>query len=109
MLSGKLAKAERGDLAIPLPIGYVRPSGEVTLDPGEQARHVVRLVFGTFARLGTLKAVPRYLVEHQVQLLVRARSGPVKGKIQWPRPNGRTLQIMPHSPVYAGYCTYGRR
>ncbi len=29
MLSGKLAKAERGDLAIPLPIGYVRrPSGE---------------------------------------------------------------------------------
>jgi DNA invertase Pin-like site-specific DNA recombinase len=40
MLSGKLAKAERGELAIPLPIGYVRrPSGEVILDPDEQARH----------------------------------------------------------------------
>ena len=46
MLSGKLAKAERGELAIPLPIGYVRrPSGEVVLDPDEQAQHVVRLVF----------------------------------------------------------------
>src|SRR5215472_2020836 len=34
MLSGKLAKAERGELAIPLPIGYLRrPSGEVILDP----------------------------------------------------------------------------
>ena len=57
MLSGKLAKAERGELAVPLPIGYVRrPSGEVVLDPDEQAQHVVRLVFSTFRRLGTLNA-----------------------------------------------------
>ena len=53
MLSGKLAKAERGELAVPLPIGYVRrPSGEVILDPDEQAQHVVRLVFGAFAPAG---------------------------------------------------------
>jgi hypothetical protein len=33
MLSGKLAKAERGELAIASPIRYVRrPSGEVVLD-----------------------------------------------------------------------------
>ena len=53
MLSGKLAKAERGELAIPLPIGYVRrPSGEAVLDPDEQAQHVVRLVFGAFRAAG---------------------------------------------------------
>jgi DNA invertase Pin-like site-specific DNA recombinase len=110
MLSGKLAKAERGELAIPLPIGYVRrPSGEVILDPDEQARHVVGLVFGTFARLGTLNAVLRYLVEHQVQLPVRVHSGPAKGEIEWRRPNRETLQIMLHNPVYAGYYAYGRR
>ncbi len=110
MLSGKLAKAERGELAIPLPIGYVRrPSGEVVLDPDEQAQHVVRLVFSTFARLGTLNAVLRYLVDHQVQLPVRAHSGPGKGEIQWRRPNRETLQIMLHNPVYAGYYAYGRR
>ena len=81
MLSGKLAKAERGELAVPLPIGYVRrPSGEVILDPDEQAQHVVRLVFGTFARLGTLNAVLRYLVEHEVQLPVRVHAGPVEGR-----------------------------
>ena len=63
MLSGKLAKAERGELAVPLPIGYARrPSGEVILDPDEQAQHVVRLVFGAFRRLGTLNSVLRYLV-----------------------------------------------
>ena len=110
MLSGKLAKAERGELAIPLPIGYVRrPSGEVVLDPDEQAQHVVRLVFDTFARLGTLSAVLRYLAGHQVQLPVRAHSGPAKGEIEWRRPNRETLQIMLHNPVYAGYYAYGRR
>ena len=110
MLSGKLAKAERGELAIPLPIGYVRrPSGEVILDPDEQARHVVRLVFSTFARLGTLNAVLRYLAGHQVQLPVRVHCGPAKGEIEWRRPNRETLQIMLHNPVYAGYYAYGRR
>jgi DNA invertase Pin-like site-specific DNA recombinase len=110
MLSGKLAKAERGELAIPLPIGYLRrPSGEVVLDPDEQAQHVVRLIFDTFARLGTLNAVLRYLAGHQVQLPVRAHSGPAKGEIEWRRPNRETLQIMLHNPVYAGYYAYGRR
>ncbi len=110
MLSGKLAKAERGELAVPLPIGYVRrPSGEVILDPDEQAQHVVRLVFGTFARLGTLNGILRYLVDQQVQLPVRVHAGPSKGEIEWRRPTRETLQIMLHNPVYAGYYAYGRR
>jgi DNA invertase Pin-like site-specific DNA recombinase len=110
MLSGKLAKAERGELAIPLPMGYVRrPSGEAVLDPDEQAQHVIRLVFGTFARRGTLNGVLRYLVDHQVQLPVRVHAGPSKGEIEWRRPNRETLQIMLHNPVYAGYYAYGRR
>jgi len=110
MLSGKLAKAERGELAIPLPIGYLRrPSGEVVLDPDEQAQHVVRLVFGTFRRLGTLNGVLRYLVDQEVQLPVRVHAGPSKGEIEWRRPTRETLQIMLHNPVYAGYYAYGRR
>src|SRR5258707_7480764 len=73
MLSGKLAKAERGELAVPLPIGYARRlSGEVVLDPDEQAQHVVRLVFSAFPRLGTLYSVLRYLGRERGQL-----AGPV--------------------------------
>src|SRR5260370_20344568 len=110
MLSGRLAKAERGELAIPLPIGYVRrPSGEVVLDPDEQARHVVRLIFDTFARLGTLNGVLRYLAGHQIQLPVRARGGLAKGEIEWRRPTRETLQIMLHNPAYAGYYAYRPR
>jgi hypothetical protein len=110
MLSGRLAKAERGELAIPLPIGYVRrPSGEVMLDPDEQAQHVVRLVFSTFRRLGTLNGVLRYLAGQEIQLPVRVHSGPSRGEIEWRRPTRETLQIMLHNPVYAGYYAYGRR
>ena len=110
MLAGKLAKAERGELSFQLPIGYVRrPSGEAVFDPDEQAQHVVRLIFSSFARLGTLHAVLRHLVDNRIQLPVRARSGPAKGELEWRRPNRETLQIMLHNPIYAGYYAYGRR
>jgi hypothetical protein len=110
MLSGKLAKAERGELAIPLPIGYVRrPSGEAVLDPDEQAQHVVRLVFSMFRRLGTLNGLLRYLAGQEIQLPVRVHCGPSKGELEWRRPTRETLQVMLHNPVYAGYYAYGRR
>jgi DNA invertase Pin-like site-specific DNA recombinase len=110
MLSGKLAKARRGELAIALPIGYVRKSsGEAALDPDEQAQTVVRLVFARFTDLGTLHGVLRWLVEHGVELPVRTRSGPDKGELTWQRPNRETLQNMLHNPAYAGIYAYGRR
>ncbi|MCX4403485.1 MULTISPECIES: recombinase family protein [unclassified Streptomyces] len=110
MQTGRVNKARRGELAVPLPIGYVRrPSGEAVLDPDEQAQSVVRLVFAKFAELGTLHAVLRWLVEHGIELPVRLRRGPDKGELEWRRPNRMTLQCMLHSPVYAGIYAYGRR
>src|SRR5918994_1658959 len=77
MLAGRLAKARRGELALPLPAGYARlASGEVAFDPDEQAQAVVRLIFRLFAELGTLGAVLRWLVDHGVRVGVRVREGP---------------------------------
>src|SRR5919202_1757799 len=110
MLAGKQAKARRGELAIPLPTGYVRrPSGEATLDPDEQVQTVVRLIFAKFAELGTLHGVLRWLVDHDVQLGMRLHAGPDKGELVWRRPNRMTLQNILHSPIYAGSYAYGRR
>ncbi len=110
MQAGRLHKARRGELAIPLPTGYVRrPSGEAALDPDEQVQTVVRLVFSKFAELGTLHAVLRWMVDHGVELGIRLRSGPDKGELVWRRPNRMTLQCILHSPVYAGIYAYGRR
>lgn len=110
MMGGRLAKARRGELALPVPIGYVRrPSGEVILEPDEQARDTVALVFHLFAELLTLNAVLRYLAGHGIDLPVRVRSGPDTGELEWHRPNRETLQNMLHNPIYAGFYAYGRK
>src|SRR6266545_2713743 len=109
MLAGKQAKARRGELAIPLPTGYVRrPLGAAALDPEEQVQTVVRLIFAKFAELGTLHGVLRWMVDHGVELGMRLRAGPDKGELVWRRPNRMTLQNILHSPVYAGIYAYGR-
>jgi DNA invertase Pin-like site-specific DNA recombinase len=109
MRSGVLAKAARGELALPVPTGYVRrASGEVAFDPDEQVCTVVRLVLRLFQELGTVNAVLRHLAEHQVQLGFRRRSGPDKGELVWARPNRNTLQNILHHPIYAGVYVYGR-
>jgi hypothetical protein len=80
MQAGRIARAGRGELAVPLPTGFARrPSGEVVLDPDEQVRSVVRLVFGLFGRLGTVGAVLAFLAGNRIQLGVRLRGDPNAG------------------------------
>jgi DNA invertase Pin-like site-specific DNA recombinase len=110
MRAGRVNKARRGELAIALPVGYWRhPWGEAVVDPDEQVQSVVRLVFAKFAELGSVQGVVRFLVEHGIQLGIRARSGPDKGEIVWKRPARATITGMVNSPIYAGVYVYGRR
>ncbi len=110
MVAGKRAKAARGELGMPVPMGYGRrPSGEVVKDPDEQVQAVIALIFEQFERLGTIHAVLRYLVQHQVRVPQRVRFGPTKGELVWRRPKRTTLSNVLHHPIYAGAYVYGRR
>jgi DNA invertase Pin-like site-specific DNA recombinase len=110
MLEGRRAKARRGELGKAVPIGYLRrPSGEVVFDPDEQAQATIRLVFALFERLRTVGKVMRYLVEHDVRLPVRVRSGPGTGELEWHRVNRPTLHNLFANPIYAGAYVYGVR
>jgi DNA invertase Pin-like site-specific DNA recombinase len=110
MHQGKLHKARRGELRFPLPIGYVRDTtDEIRFDPDEQVQHVVRLIFRKFDEIGTLNGLLRYLVKQGIELGVRNRQGPVKGSLDWRRPNRMTLQNVLKNPIYAGAYVYGRR
>src|SRR5260370_4523161 len=109
MGSGRSAKARRGELAIPLPVGFARrPSGEVMLDPDEQVRSVVRLVFDLFDRLGTVGAVLAFLAGNRIQLGIRLREGPERGELAWRRPSRAVVANMLRNPAYAGIYAYGR-
>jgi len=110
MLQGKLAKARRGELGMRPAMGYVRrPSGEVVLDPDEQAQSVIRLIFEMFESRGTVHGVLCYLVDNGVRLPYRVASGASKGELEWRRPNRVSLCNLLHNPIYAGAYVYGRR
>lgn len=107
---GKLHKAERGELILTVPCGYLKlPHGEVVLDPDEQVRATVRLVFDKFAELGSFGKVYRYLRQNKISLGCRVHQGPRRGELVW-RPVSRALLArMLHHPIYAGAYSYGRR
>jgi len=110
LLAGKRAKAQRGELGMQVPMGYLRrPAGDVVKDPDAQAQAVIALVFDQFARQTTVGGVLRYLVQHGLTLPYRSASGPTKGDLEWRRPTRCTLTNMLRHPMYAGAYVYGRR
>ena len=106
---GLLAKAERGELKVPLPVGLVHdPLGQVVLDPDEQVQHSLRLLFDTFTRTGSANATVKHFREEKLLFPQRPRSGPNMGELRWkPLRASRVLKVL-HNPRYAGAYVYGR-
>jgi hypothetical protein len=91
-------------------MGYVRrPSGEIALDPDEQAQATIRLVFDLYDRHRTIGKILRYLATHDVRLPVRAPSGCRKGELEWHRASRPSLYSMLVNPIYGGAYVYGLR
>src|SRR5260370_26952168 len=109
MWGGRIAKARRGELAVPLPSGLARrPSGEVILDPDEQVRTVIALVFSLFDRIGTAGGVLSYLARNRIQVRIRLREGPDRGELEWRPPPRARPQNMLRNPASAGIYADGR-
>jgi len=107
--AGRKNKARRGEYFSQVPIGYVRTREGVALEPDEQARDVVRLIFAKFAELGSANAVLRFLRREQVLLGLRQVQGAERGQLIWRVPNRGTLTRILHHPLYAGAYVFGRR
>jgi DNA invertase Pin-like site-specific DNA recombinase len=107
---GRDHKAQRGELIISVPVGYViLPTGEVDFDPDEQAREVMRLVFDKFEELGTLYGLFHWLIRNDIKLPIRPLSGAKKGQLDWRRPSIGTLAHVLAHPIYAGAYSFGRQ
>jgi excisionase family DNA binding protein len=110
MLEGRRAKARRGELGKAVPMGYLCcSSGEIVLDPDEQAQATIRLVFDLFQRFRTISNVLRYLVEHDIRMPVRMPGATGKGQLEWRRANRASLYNLFANPIYAGIYAYGIR
>lgn len=109
MHAGMLAKAQRGELGLRLPRGYIRrPSGEVCKDPDLQVQHVMETIFAQFERCGSVHGVLRYLVQQDIKLPVRIASGSNKGDLRWCAPTNVAVHSIFKNPAYAGAYAYGR-
>lgn len=107
---GRMNKAQRGEMFHGVPMGYViLPSGQVELDPDEQARDVVRLMFSKFEELGSLYGVFHWLLRNDILMPMRIRTGAKKAQLDWRRPSIVTLSQLMRHPIYAGAYVYGRR
>lgn len=110
MYEAVLNKARRGDLYVWPPVGYVKlPSSEYDVDPDEQVQGVIRLIFDRFDRIGTIRGVLRYMVEHDIKMPVRPQGGPNRGNLEWRRPTRNTVQTVITHPLFAGTYRYGYR
>jgi len=105
--AGRRNKARRGEYFCQAPIGYVRTDEGVALEPDEQARHVVQLIFDKFEELGSANAVLRFLQSEVIKIGVRQVSGANRGLLDWRAPNRSTITRILHRPIYAGAYVFG--
>jgi DNA invertase Pin-like site-specific DNA recombinase len=105
LTAGILTKAQRGELALTLPVGFVREaSGLVSKDPNLEVQSRLMLVFDTFLQRRSASKVLRTFNAQQLTLPRRDRFGAVV----WRQPTvSAILSILKH-PAYAGAFTYGR-
>jgi DNA invertase Pin-like site-specific DNA recombinase len=110
MQASRLSRASRGEWLGQPPPGYVvGPDSRLQLDPDEQVRHVIHLIFEQFVVLGSVSGLLRHLRRHHIALPFRPISGPERGELHWHAPQRETLRQILRRPAYAGAYTWGRR
>lgn len=105
MTAGLLNKAQRGDLALPLPVGLLRDTaGQVCKDPNLEIQARIELVFTSFLRLRSACRVLRFFNEQDLLIPRQDRFGdPV-----WKKPRVSAILAILKNPAYAGAFVYGR-
>src|SRR6266446_4769630 len=106
---GKLHKAQKGELRFPLPVGfYYDEESRIILDPDEEVRGAVSLVFRLFRETGSAFAVMQRFAASALRFPKRSYGGAWDGKLIWGRlTHGRVLGLL-KKPSYAGRYVFGR-
>ena len=107
---GILNKAQRGELALRLPVGLVHlPDGRCVLDPDAGIQASVAAVFEAFAATGTIGATVRRLLASGIRFAQQVWGGEHAGTKIWCDYNRTRVSNILTNPAYAGTYVYGRR
>jgi len=108
MLDAARAKAQRGELRLSVPIGYVwhREYG-LTVDPDLRMQEVVRLVFARFRQLASARQTYLSLAAERVHF-PRPSDGKKLVSFDWTPIRYRNVMGLLKNPFYAGAYIYGK-
>ena len=105
MTAGLLNKAQRGELALQLPIGLTRQTGGTVIkEPHQEVQAQIALVFETFLRVKSASRTLQFFNAQDLQLPHHARWG----EIAWDKPSVAAILSILKNPAYAGAFVYGR-
>ena len=106
---GKLNKAKKGELRFPLPVGLCYDDdGRIVLDPDDEVRGAVQLVFRLFQETGSAYAVVKRFAEEGLRFPKRAYGGAWAGRLIWGRLSHERVLGLIRNPSYAGDYVFGR-
>lgn len=107
---GRVNKAKKGELHVPLPIGYRYDDvGRVVIDPDREVEAAVRLLFQVFRERGSAIGVVHEFRERGLLFPRRRHGGPWEEDLRWGHLNVTRVCNAIHNPVYAGAFVFGRR
>lgn len=105
LTAGLLNKAQRGELALKLPVGLVRDDqGVVHKDPHQEVQQRLEMIFTTFLRLRSASKVLQYVNEQRLTIPRRNNYG----DLVWKKPTVSAILSILKNPAYAGSFVYGR-
>ncbi len=105
LTAGLLNKAKRGDLALKLPVGFIRTEqGKVLKDPNKDLQDRINLVFTIFLKLKSAGKVSRFFNDNNLLL---PRVDFVKS-IHWKKTSKAAILSILKNPAYSGTFVYGK-
>ncbi len=109
MLGGIISKAKRGELKIPLPIGFVyNDKNKIIIDTDKQVQEAIKLLFNVFKQVGSAFGTVKYFKNNNLKFPRRIKSGINKGDLIWDVLETSKVRQILHNHHYAGIYSYGK-
>ena len=110
-LDARRQKAERGELFLNLPAGYVKVGRDaIAMDPDQRVRDAIRHVFRKFSEFRSIRQVFLWFRHEGIELPFRSLCTGVHGwQIAWKLPVYNTVHQILTNPIFAGAYAYGRK
>jgi DNA invertase Pin-like site-specific DNA recombinase len=97
---GLLAKARRGELVFPLPVGYVHtPDGRIDKHPDRRVQAAIERVFQKFGELGSARQVLLWFRQEQLAVPALTPDAPWGERLTWRLPIYTTILNIRRKPV----------